>query len=181
MNNYLKEQETDRLLIRPLTLTDNVIWTKFLSDPDCTEFFPKYMRNDSKSRAITWIQKQLERYEENRFGLLGLIEKSTGKFIGQCGLLTQEIDGSPEIEIGYHLLPEFHGKGYASEAAKHFKQYAFDKNITESIISIIHRDNIASQKVAQRNGMTNSKSTTFHDIDVFIFRINKEEYLKDNF
>jgi RimJ/RimL family protein N-acetyltransferase len=62
------------------------------------------------------------------------------------------------------------GKGYASEAAQLFKNYGFQNKLSESIISIIHIDNIPSQQVAIRNGMTKEKQSKWNDLDVFIFR-----------
>jgi len=173
MHNYIEQKETERLYIRPLTLDDLGDWEKFFHTPSSLLFFPPFLTGKPKKDATSWIEKQLDRYKDGRFGLQALIEKSTGKFVGQCGLLTQEIDNAKVIEIGYSLLPEHEGKGYATEAAKHFKKYAFDNKLTNSLVSIIHVDNIASQQVATRNGMTNSKRTTFHEIDVFVFRLDR--------
>ena len=53
---------------------------------------------------------------KNGLGLFVLIEKETGIRIGHAGLVKQEIDGKEEIEIGYWLLPQYWGKGYAREA-----------------------------------------------------------------
>ena len=173
MEKYPITIETERLLIRPLTITDIIKWEPFFHNPASVKYFPNFITGNSENDARSWIQKQLDRYEDDRFGLHALTEKKTGEFIGQCGLLTQEIDNATEIEIGYSLLPEFEGKGYASEAAQFFKDFAFSNDITNSIISIIHKDNIPSQKVALRNDMTNSKATTFHGLDVYVFRVDK--------
>jgi [ribosomal protein S5]-alanine N-acetyltransferase len=78
------------------------------------------------------------------------------------------------MEIGYHLLPKFWHGGYASEAAIACKDFAFKNNLSESLISIIHPKNIASQKVAIKNGMTLDKETSWREMKVWIFRINKK-------
>jgi len=62
-------------------------------------------------------------------------------------------------------------KGYATEAAKKCKEFAFENNLAESLISIIHVDNIPSQKVALNNGMFLDKTTIYRDNQVHIFRI----------
>jgi len=173
MLNYLEQKETDRLIIRPLTMDDIKLWTPFFYNPKSIRYFPNFLTSNPKEDATSWISKQLVRYENGKFGLHALIEKSTGRFIGQCGLLEQDVEGEKEIEIGYSLLHQFEGKGYAAEASRFFKNYAFENNITNSLVSIIHVYNIASQKVAMKNGMKSTKKIPYQGIDVFVFRINK--------
>jgi len=124
-------------------------------------------------KAEFWIEKQLSRYEENRFGLMALINKENGKFIGMCGLLSQELDGEPVVEIGYHLLNPYWGNGYATEAASYFKDLAFKNNYTSEIVSIIDEGNVPSENVAQRNGMKWWKATKYQDLNVNVYRILK--------
>jgi len=101
-----------------------------------------------------------------------LIETETNDFVGQCGLLTQEVDGKIELEIGYSLLRKHWGKGYASEAAQFLKEWAFENQVSDSIISIIKTDNLSSRKVAERMGMKPSAEVNWKDLDVVIYRIN---------
>jgi len=101
------------------------------------------------------------------------------ELIGQCGLLLQNIDGVEELEIGYHVLPEHWGKGYAIEAARTWKDYAFKNRISPSLISMIHVDNKASRKVAEKNGMIVDKETVYKDLPVVIYRITYSEWLQE--
>ena len=175
---YLDKRETERLLIRPLVKSDYQVWQEFVMDEVATKFFPdEWKLKPEKSEE--WINLQLKSYKENRYGLQALIEKKSGEFIGQCGLLTQTIDGRNELEIGYHLIPRYWGNGYAIESAGEFKKMGFENKLAESIISIIDVENISSQKVAQRNGMTKETKTLFMEMEVFIYRIKREEYLKN--
>jgi ribosomal-protein-alanine N-acetyltransferase len=105
-----------------------------------------------------------------------VIEKSSGKLIGHCGLLVQTVDNLNELEIGYSLLPEFWGNGYASEAALRCRDYAFQNNLTESLVSIISLTNIPSQNVAFKNGMIVEKETDYRGNRVNIFRITKGDW-----
>ena len=149
MSDYTDIKFSERLLIRPLHLDDIEDWTRYLADPRATEYYPNLMKSDIDNRADKWIRRQLERYAEGSIGLMALIKRSTGNFVGQCGLLKQHIEGRDEIEIGYHLFPAFWGKGYATEAARKFKHIAFTKYNFATLISIIMIGNIASQKVAE--------------------------------
>lgn len=172
MNNlYQDNLQSPRLTTRYLNREDISVWAKFFECEECVQFFPTFDLNTPEERATHWIEKQLGRYKENRFGLQALIHKETGEFIGQCGLLAQDIDGIIEIEIGYHIFRQHWGKGYATEAAKLFKQYAFDNNLCQSLVSIIHVDNVLSQKVAERNGMKRDKLIKFFDAEHYLYRI----------
>jgi RimJ/RimL family protein N-acetyltransferase len=106
-----------------------------------------------------------------------LIEKDSGQLVGQCGLLVQEVDEKQELEIGYSILPDYRNKGYASEAAQKCRNFAFENNFSDSLISIIHVDNIRSEKVALNNGMRKTKSTIYKEIPVNIFRIHKNQWI----
>lgn len=172
MDNYFYQDnlQSERLYTRFVILDDIDIWTTFFDEPECGKFFPTFGLPNAKARAEHWINRCLSRYEQKTYGLQALINKETGEYIGQCGLLLQEVDGMKELEIGYSLLRKHWGKGYASEAAQLFKNYGFQNKLAESIISIIHVDNIPSQQVAIRNGMLKEKQTKWNDLDVFIFR-----------
>lgn len=137
------------------------------------EFFPHPGEISNYARSQQWIEKQLKRYADNRFGLQAINDKHSGEFIGQCGLLAQEVDGIQEVEVGYHIFKNFRGKGYAPEAARLFIDYAFNNDLTESLISIIHVDNIKSQRVADKNRLTREKETSWSGLQVYIYRINK--------
>ncbi len=172
MKYLLEGHETERLFFRRIDQLDFNDWLKFFQDPLTSvhwieeKFSPEV---DCKK----WYQKQLSRYENNRGGMNALIERESGRLIGHCGLLIQTVDGITELEIGYSLLPEFWNKGYAFEAASRCKDYAFQNNFSESLISIISITNLPSQKVALKNGMVIQKETIYNQNKVYIFRIWK--------
>jgi RimJ/RimL family protein N-acetyltransferase len=170
---YQDNLESERLLTRKLTSNDIEIWSDFFKDKDAIEFLPDPGFNSSEERSKHWIEKQLNRYSENLFGLQALIDKKTNEFIGQCGLLKQTVDGKTEIEVGYHIFKKYWGQGYAPEAAKLFIDYAFQNNLTDSVISIINTNNIKSQKVANKNGLLKEKQSIWSGLDIFIYRIHK--------
>ncbi len=170
---YKDNLESNRLTTRFLENSDILIWEKFFEDSEAVLFFPTFGLKSNLERSEFWIEKQLARYQENRFGLQALIEKETGEFIGQCGLLEQNVDGEIKIEVGYHVFKKHWGKGFAPEAAKLFIDFAFNNNISDSIISIIDQKNIKSQKVADKNGLKVIKESIWFDSPVFIYEIKK--------
>lgn len=167
--DYLEPKETERLSLRPLTLDDVPLLEPFYEDPRTTLYFPSHMKGDTRQAELL-IRKQLGRYLSDSFGLHALIEKSTNTFIGISGLLLQYVDGEEEIEIGYHLLPEFWGRGFATEAAMYFKDFAFNEVNAKSVISVIQMDNLASQNVAARNRMKREKELSFGGMNVYVYR-----------
>jgi ribosomal-protein-alanine N-acetyltransferase len=168
INNYPDIFKSTRLSYRPLLLDDAKAWSSFFDDPKSTQYFPDHMRGSGYLRAVHWIEKQIMRYRDKKGGLMA-IESPEHGFIGQCGLLVQRIDNGEYLEVGYHLLPPFWGKGYASEAANFFRTYAQEQFPDQRIISIIHPQNQASKNVALRNNMQLWKSTKWHQMNVEIY------------
>ena len=162
-NGYSFERLIDR------TFND---WLKFFEDPNTSLHWVEE-KEAPEVACQKWYRKQQDRYDNDKGGMNALVEKSSGKLIGHCGLLVQSVDGIPELEIGYSLLPEFWNKGYAIEAAAHCKWYAFENNFSDSLISIISLTNQPSQKVALKNGMLLEKETIYNKNKVYIFRIFK--------
>lgn len=174
---YTDQLESPRLRTRWLTTADATAWSSFLADETILEFFPNPESLSAGERAQTWITKQIERYADKRFGLQALIDKQTNVFIGQCGLLVQEVDGQPEIEVGYHIFSQYRRKGYATEAAKLFFDFAIQHRQSDSLISIIKTSNVNSQKVADRNGLVRERQTVFNGSDVFIYRLDPDKIM----
>ena len=165
----LDGEESERLIFRKVREDDFDAWLPFHEEPESMRYFV----GEPEEPAVAcrkWFDKVFHRYENDLGGLNALISKETGEFIGMCGLLIQTVDGIQELEIGYSMLPLQWGKGYASEAAIKCKEYAVANRLSESIISIIHIENIGSRKVAQKNGMTLDKKTDFKGIPVDIYR-----------
>jgi RimJ/RimL family protein N-acetyltransferase len=100
-----------------------------------------------------------------------LIEKSSGKLVGLCGLLVQEVNEREELEIGYSVLPAFRNRGFATEAARHCKEHAFAYQLSPSLISIIQVNNVPYQKVALNLGMCKDGTTIYKNNPVHIYRI----------
>ena len=81
------------------------------------------------------------------------------------------------MEIGYSILPKYWHKGYASESAIKCKNYAFENNLSDSLISMVHVENIGSEKVALKNGMIlEQKIDSYEGSPVNIFRIDKKKW-----
>lgn len=168
----LEDSRTERLNFRKFKSTDYKLWLPFHLDPGSSQFWEGTPVSPEKA-CREQFEKIFERYQKGLGGMNALIEREQGLLIGMCGLLIQEIDGQNELEIGYSLLPEFRGMGYATEAGRHCRDHAFDNAWAESLISIIHIANTPSMKVASRLGMILNGTTQYKNNPVRIFRVDK--------
>lgn len=173
--HYNDRLESNRLTTRFLKPADSKAWEEFTNDPHAMEFFPDSFFPGESSSATQWVNRQLQRYRDQHYGLQALISKSGGELVGQCGLLHQVVDGKAETEVGYHILKKHWGKGYAPEAARLFTDYVFTNNIAGSVISIIDVANVRSQRVAEKNGLVREKRCRWNGLDVFIYRIHNAQ------
>nr|WP_288933930.1 GNAT family N-acetyltransferase [uncultured Allomuricauda sp.] len=173
MSKYLlQNQETERLAFRQLKESDFEDWLPFYRNPKSTQYW-EGLPTDPIEACRIQFDRVFERYENDLGGMNALISKESGALVGICGLLVQTVDNITELEIGYSVLPKFWLQGYAFEAAQKCKEFAFDNNFAPSLISIIHVDNIPSQKVAKRNSMFLDKTTIYKNNPVHIFRVNQ--------
>lgn len=177
---WLFGQETGRLSFRRLNEDDFDTWLPFCEDSEIMRYFAFSETASALEKCRQWFDKIAWRYENLQGGMNALIDKESGAFVGQCGLLVHTVDDIEELEIGYSLMPGARGLGYALEAARKCRDFAFQNNFSDSLISIIHPDNIASQQVALKNGMKLSKQTVYNTMPVNIYRIMREEW-KNNF
>ena len=109
-----------------------------------------------------WLDWQRTLYREKGYGLWAVILKENGAMIGQCGLTMQTWKDQRVLEIGYLFNKRYWHQGYATEAAKACKEYAFKILKAPEVCSIIRDTNIASQNVAIRNGMKKKDAWTKH-------------------
>jgi RimJ/RimL family protein N-acetyltransferase len=98
-------------------------------------------------------------------GLWAAIYKQTGKFIGRCGLLPWTIEDQREVEVAYTIAQEYWGQGLATESACGILEYGFEKLNLSRLICLIDPENIVSQRVAEKIGMTLEKKVDGIDGD----------------
>lgn len=142
--------ETKRLYLREMNPSDFNSLCRILQDEKAMY---AYEGAFSDQEVQEWLDRQIYRYQKWNFGLWAAALKETDKMIGQCGLTMQQWKDQEVLEIGYLFERSHWHQGYATEAAKACKQYAFEKLNASEVCSIIRDSNTASQNVAMRNGM----------------------------
>lgn len=146
--------ETERLYLRELTMDDVEELAKVLSDPESMKYYDAPF---DLEKVKGWIQWNINNYKKYKHGLWAVILKGGETFIGDCGITMQNIDNERLPEIGFHIIKEFGNQGYATEAARACKDYAFDVLDYSSVFSYTTIEHKASQKVAQKIGMQTYK------------------------
>lgn len=168
--------ETERLYLRELNENDFNSLSEILQD-DGTMFAYEGAFSDSEVRQ--WLDRQITRYRKWGYGLWAVILKENNKLIGQCGLTIQQWKEAEVLEIGYLFNKTYWHNGYAIEAAKACKNYAFEVLKAKEVCSIIRDTNIASQKVATNNGMIKKDTWIKHykgvDMPHYRYVINQKQ------
>ena len=142
--------ETKRLLLREMNIGDYDALYKVLADSDNMQHYP-YVFDERRVRE--WIERNMERYSKEGFGLCAVCLKETGEMIGDCGLTLQNINGKTLPEIGYHIRRDCQRKGYAVEAAKAVCDWAFRNTDYQTLYSYCKYTNVPSIKTAESIGM----------------------------
>ena len=142
--------ETDRLLLREMNMDDFDALYKVLLDSDIMQHYPYTF---DEKRVSDWIERNMNRYRDNGFGLWAVCLKDTGEMIGDCGLTLQNIEGEMLPEIGYHIRADHQRKGYAKEAAAAVRDWAFANTDYPALYSYCKYTNVGSYKTAESIGM----------------------------
>jgi ribosomal-protein-alanine N-acetyltransferase len=142
--------DTERLLLRRLTLADLDDMAQLYADPEVMRFFSG---TRTRQQTLDHLLLAQQCYEQYGYYLWATIHKADDRFIGRCGLLPQMIDGRQEVEVAYMLARPYWGQGLGTEAACAIKEYGFERYPFARLISLIDPDNLASIRVAEKNGM----------------------------
>ncbi|MCY8272724.1 GNAT family N-acetyltransferase [Bacillus sonorensis] len=147
---------TDRLMLRSMTRDDAGHLMEIFGNPTAMTYYPS---TKDEKQTMDWIDWTLGNYERHGTGLWIVENKGTGEFLGQCGIVPQEVEGVSEMEIGYLFARRAWGNGYATEAAAACKRYGFEELNLQKLVSLTDINNLPSRKVAERIGMTLEKHT----------------------
>ena len=148
--------ETDRIGLRPFHERDATALARIFDDPYAARFYPTM---SDPLAAASWIAKNRGRYETDGVGLWAACLKATGELVGDCGLILQTVETRREVEVAYHLRADYRGQGLATEAARACLDYGFAQRGSPRVVSMVHPDNEASKRVAQR---LHTRSRRFH-------------------
>lgn len=164
--------ESARLAYRPITLDDVEAAFAIFGDAAAMTFSPFGVHPDI-GRTTALLQRQMAHHEKHGFGFWAVDERTSGDFIGICGL---EIDAdSGDAEIAYRFRRDRWGQGYASEATAAWVTKGFGERAFERITAIVEPAHAASIRVLEKLGMRIERRTTLHEKPVLIMVLEKSE------
>ncbi|KFF14267.1 GNAT family acetyltransferase [Chryseobacterium soli] len=150
--------ETERLIIRPMSLDDKEFIFELYNRPKFIQYIGD--RNiKTIADAENYIRDRfLPQFEKLGFGNYLVVTKDENKKIGGVGIFERE--GLDVMDIGFSLLEEFEGKGYAYEAALKVKSIGMDEFGMKKISAITSKDNFSSQNLIEKLGLQFKKYVT---------------------
>ncbi len=150
--------ETSRLVLRPFRPDDLDDLARLYADAEVRRHFPDGPLDRARTREeLDWF---LSGGDPARPGLVlhALVERATGRLIGRAGFLPWTLDGSDEVEIAY-LLDRAHWRsGLGGEIAGALVRHGFEVLGLDRLVAIIHPDNLASVRTAERAGLRFERS-----------------------
>jgi RimJ/RimL family protein N-acetyltransferase len=168
--------ETPRLLLRPTLREDFEPWAAFVADPESARFV-----GGVQPRAVAWrgFLTMAGAWAIQGYAMFSVIEKTSGRWIGRIGPWQPE--GWPGTEIGWGIVRDRWGLGYATEAAAATIDWAFDALGWTEVIHTIDVENVASQHVARKLGSRNrgrgKLPEPYSDVVIDVWGQTREEWL----
>jgi [ribosomal protein S5]-alanine N-acetyltransferase len=162
--------DTPRLHLREFTEADFAALMAVVSNPEVMRF-SEGVEDEATVRAR--LDSFIHSYRTRGYGKWAVEEKSTGQLIGYCGFGTEEIDGAMMPELGYRFLPNFWGRGLATEAALACSHYAETNHCFPHYVGFTHPGNTGSQNVLRKVGLKYVGERQYHGYTVVVF----EKYL----
>lgn len=165
--------ESENLYLRKQIKSDVDDQLLLDSDPDVI----KYLRPPKPDRDfyIKNIENIQNYYERNLgYGVWAAIEKKEGRFIGWFSL--KYIHKSTDVELGYCLLKEYRGKGYATEMSRKVIEYGFNDLKLNQIFGLTHPDNIISQGILKKLGMHFLEQKDYLGFPTYFYILDSNNY-----
>ncbi|HEX4898569.1 MAG TPA: GNAT family protein [Candidatus Limnocylindrales bacterium] len=178
--------ETPRLALREWRDVDREPFAAMNADPRVMEHFPTRL---TTSESDAFIDRMIERWAADGFGLWAVERLADGRLLGFTGLAapTFEAHFTPAMEIGWRFAVEAWGRGYATEAAREALGFGFDDLGLAEIVSFTVPANTRSRAVMERLGMTRDPADDFdhprlaagHPLRRHVlYRIRREDWRK---
>jgi RimJ/RimL family protein N-acetyltransferase len=152
--------ETRRLKLREFSQDDLDDLAAMVADEDQMRFYP---RPKTRDEAAAWISGNLGYYREYGFGFWLIESLHTSDFLGYCGIRPLALEGTSEVEIGWHTKKTSWNRGIGTEAATAARDLAFECLGLTRLVAIIHPDHTASRRVAEKLEMEAERATILDD------------------
>ena len=152
--------ETGRLLLRQWRDGDRAPFAELNADPVVMEHFPSLMSREESDAAV---DRQSAFIAEHGWGNFAVERRSDGAFLGHVGIkpTAEDLPFGGDCEASWRLARHAWGFGYASEGASALMAYGFAQLGLRRVVAFTARDNLRSQAVMGRSGMTRRPDLDF--------------------
>jgi len=159
--------ETDRLLLRPLTTADLDEVAAMHAMPEVVRTMGTYGRASTRAR----LERNEQEWREYGYGLVAIVERATGRFLGRSGLkYWPQFD---ETEVGWVLRADAWGHGFATEAGRACIEWGFRSFDLPYLTAMIRPDNDRSIRVAERLGMAPVRPDLLFEVPVTVYSLGR--------
>jgi len=158
---------TPRLILREINLNDAPFIFELMNSEGWIEFIGDRGIHNIENAKKYIKENYIKSYKENGYGAYLLQEKNDNALLGMCGLFNRP--QLEDVDIGFALLPEYHGKGYAFEAATTVLEYAIKVLQIDRITAITTFENKSSQKLLEKIGFHFERPIIFDKEELMFF------------
>jgi RimJ/RimL family protein N-acetyltransferase len=162
--------ETERLHLRRMMIGDVDQLVALNAHPEVSRFIGSLDRE----RAIERLRSNERQWEQRGYGLLAILDRESGRFLGRSGL--QYWPQFDETEVGWVLRPSVWGRGYATEAARACLAWGLRDIGLPYLTAMIRPDNERSIEVARRLGMKPARADDLGGLAVVVHVLRRDEW-----
>ena len=172
MPSPLPTLTTHRLLLRPLVAADLAdVHRTIGADPAVT--WDGRARSLEESRGM--LEAKMREAQRHGFGLLAVVDRASGAFLGWAGL--QHLEGGDEVEVAYYLGREAWGGGRATEVGREALRHGFTDLGLERIVAVVRPENAASQRVLTKLGLSCEGTGHHYGTEIQRWSVTRAEWL----
>lgn len=133
----------------------------------------KVFRDDVTEQMFS---RMLEHWIHHDWGLWLWRDRTTGEFVGRCGLKHVQVDGEDEVEVGYAVLSPFWRRGFATEMARASIEAGFEQLGLPDIVSFTLPHNHGSRRVMEKLGLRYERDIVHAGLPHVLYRIRRDDY-----
>ena len=126
-----------------------------------------------KAGTVAYLEMNVKHWADHGFGMWMLRDAATSAVIGRAILRHLDVEGVDEVEVGYGFMPEYWGRGLATEIAQACVRIGFDQLALASLVAITTRPNVASQRVMQKAGLAYDRDVVDAGVPHVLFRARR--------
>jgi len=159
---------TERLRVRALREEDLEDLWQLYSDPRVQRFIGAHTLDEVSAE----LSLQIAHHAAHGWSLWALEERSTGRFLGDCGLQPLELRG-PEVELSYDLHPDLWGRGIATEAARAVVGLALGELGIDRVVAVVKPTHAASRRVLEKARLTHTGERKAYGEQLLLYEVSR--------